>query len=210
MKPFEPQLVISRVKDLLAGKQPSGMWGGAPVAQGPVRQTPAPQAADQHGRPPRPSGDSLEAYFDHLDAAFARRDHRRRDRRASRPLNRRRSRAEPSRAGHAGARACRRRQAIRSRTGIPDLQGDPSRAGAAAAAPQRVSAARGRAAGRRAAAPAGCRRAGATPRHAGPVARGRVRGASVRRTACRPDAVGATAAGRRRRRVRRTRRSPTR
>src|SRR6188508_2971550 len=38
VKPFEPQLVISRVKDLLAGRQPAGMWSSAPVAQGPVRQ----------------------------------------------------------------------------------------------------------------------------------------------------------------------------
>ena len=38
VKPFEPQIVISRVKDLLAGTQPSGMWSAAPVAQGPVRQ----------------------------------------------------------------------------------------------------------------------------------------------------------------------------
>jgi len=69
VKPFEPQLVISRVKDLLAGKQPSGMWGGAPVAQGPVRQAPA--ESDGKGVPSAAQGDSLEAYFDHLDAAFA-------------------------------------------------------------------------------------------------------------------------------------------
>jgi CheY-like chemotaxis protein len=63
VKPFEPQLVISRVKDLLAGKQPAGMWAGTPAAQGPVRQAPA---ADPGGA----ASDSLEAYFDHLDAAF--------------------------------------------------------------------------------------------------------------------------------------------
>src|SRR5258705_395845 len=44
VKPFEPQIVISRVKDLLAGRQPSGMWGGAPVAPEPV-VTPAQAAA---------------------------------------------------------------------------------------------------------------------------------------------------------------------
>jgi CheY-like chemotaxis protein len=68
VKPFEPQIVISRVKDLLAGRQPSGMWSAGPVAQGPVRQAPAtfePQPAA-----PSKSGDPLEAYFDHLDAAF--------------------------------------------------------------------------------------------------------------------------------------------
>src|SRR6188474_1292164 len=41
VKPFEPQLVISRVKDLLAGRQPAGMWTSAPPAQGPVRQAPS-------------------------------------------------------------------------------------------------------------------------------------------------------------------------
>src|SRR5262249_8922204 len=72
VKPFEPQIVISRVKDLLAGKQPSGMWGSAPVAQGPVRQAPAAGEFTQKGAaPPAAAGDSLEAYFDHLDAAFA-------------------------------------------------------------------------------------------------------------------------------------------
>jgi CheY-like chemotaxis protein len=69
VKPFEPQIVISRVKDLLAGRQPSGMWGAGPVAQGPVRQA-APSGFES--RPPAggQSGDPLEAYFDHLDAAF--------------------------------------------------------------------------------------------------------------------------------------------
>ena len=75
VKPFEPQLVITRVKDLLAGRQPAGMWGSAPAASGPVRPaTPAaefePRAAAPPPVPPGPN-DSLEAYFDHLDAAFA-------------------------------------------------------------------------------------------------------------------------------------------
>src|SRR5258708_27511203 len=38
VKPFEPQIVISRVKDLLAGRHPSGMWGSGPVAPGAARQ----------------------------------------------------------------------------------------------------------------------------------------------------------------------------
>ena len=68
VKPFEPQIVISRVKDLLAGRQPSGMWASGPVAQGPVRQATAPPF---DARPSNAgSGDPLEAYFDHLDAAF--------------------------------------------------------------------------------------------------------------------------------------------
>jgi CheY-like chemotaxis protein len=72
VKPFEPQLVISRVKDLLAGRQPSGMWSGGPVAQGPVRQATAPPAGDARPTvaPPASQSDTLEAYFDHLDAAF--------------------------------------------------------------------------------------------------------------------------------------------
>ncbi len=69
VKPFEPHIVISRVKDLLAGRQPSGMWGTGPVAQGPVRRA---AAAGVESRPAAAasSGDPLEAYFDHLDAAF--------------------------------------------------------------------------------------------------------------------------------------------
>src|SRR4051812_17796589 len=70
VKPFEPQIVISRVKELLAGHKPAGMWSAAPVAQGPVRQAPS----DLEMRPtagPAGSADPLEAYFDQLDAAFA-------------------------------------------------------------------------------------------------------------------------------------------
>jgi CheY-like chemotaxis protein len=69
VKPFEPQIVISRVKDLLAGRQPAGMWGTGPVGQGAARQAPTGFEA----RPPAAgsSVDPLEAYFDHLDAAFA-------------------------------------------------------------------------------------------------------------------------------------------
>ena len=69
VKPFEPQLVISRVKDLLAGKRPAGMWGGGPVAQGPVRQAPAVPDAGSVAAAAQ-STESLDAYFDHLDAAF--------------------------------------------------------------------------------------------------------------------------------------------
>ncbi len=69
VKPFEPQIVISRVKDLLAGRHPSGMWGAGPVAQGPVRQAPASDFGSRAGAPG--AADPLEAYFDHLDASFA-------------------------------------------------------------------------------------------------------------------------------------------
>jgi CheY-like chemotaxis protein len=70
VKPFEPQLVISRVKELLAGRQPAGMWSSAPPAQGPVRQAPQ----DLASRAPAAGSsatDPLEAYFDQLDAAFS-------------------------------------------------------------------------------------------------------------------------------------------
>jgi CheY-like chemotaxis protein len=62
VKPFEPQMVINRVKDLLAGRRPAG-------------QEPAPQdAASSSAAPAEPQkagSDSLEDYFDRLDAAFA-------------------------------------------------------------------------------------------------------------------------------------------
>ena len=70
VKPFEPQIVISRVKDLLAGREPAGMWS-APSAQTPVR----PASGEFDARPAAAatpgSNDPLEAYFDRLDAAFA-------------------------------------------------------------------------------------------------------------------------------------------
>ena len=70
VKPFEPQLVISRVKDLLAGRQPSGMWSSAPPAQGPVRQAPQ-DFGTRAPAAPSSAPDPLEAYFDQLDAAFS-------------------------------------------------------------------------------------------------------------------------------------------
>jgi CheY-like chemotaxis protein len=59
VKPFEPQMVISRVRDLLAGNRVGAATGGsAPAASA----APAPAAT--------PAG-SLEDYFDRLDAALA-------------------------------------------------------------------------------------------------------------------------------------------
>ena len=59
VKPFEPQMVISRVRDLLAGNRVGTTTGGSANA---VSAAPAPA--------PTPAG-SLEDYFDRLDAALA-------------------------------------------------------------------------------------------------------------------------------------------
>ena len=90
VKPFEPQMVISRVKDLLLGNRPAEMWPAPPAPQGPVRppappparevSTPSPAFAEEPvesaaGEPApaeqtAPRGDDpLEAYFNRLDAA---------------------------------------------------------------------------------------------------------------------------------------------
>lgn len=76
VKPFEPQMVINRVKDLLAGRRPAGLWSQTQPAAPPARQAaPANADFDLRGAVPKdapstPSG-SLEDYFDRLDAAFA-------------------------------------------------------------------------------------------------------------------------------------------
>ena len=80
VKPFEPQMVINRVKDLLAGRRPQGLWSGTPGAASAAQADPS-----RHGRREadfdlqrRAAGTaggrlagSLEDYFDRLDAAFA-------------------------------------------------------------------------------------------------------------------------------------------
>ena len=77
VKPFEPQMVINRVKDLLAGRRPAGLWAVNPAAQAPVRPAAAPAAELDLNRaatqlePGTPPADSLDDYFDRLDAAFA-------------------------------------------------------------------------------------------------------------------------------------------
>jgi CheY-like chemotaxis protein len=65
VKPFEPQMVINRVKDLLAGKKPAGSNNATPEQPRPAsgQESYVPRATNQ--------GDSLEDYFDRLDAAFA-------------------------------------------------------------------------------------------------------------------------------------------
>ncbi len=76
VKPFEPQMVINRVKDLLAGRRPAGLWAAATLSQ-PAQPSPSPDF-DLRGTAPPPAGQaaggSLEDYFDRLDAAFAERD----------------------------------------------------------------------------------------------------------------------------------------
>ena len=64
-KPFEPQLVISRVKELLGRNQPPAAHAAAPAAN----QTwpPSAPAASNTGAPPQ----QLDDYFDRLDAAFS-------------------------------------------------------------------------------------------------------------------------------------------
>jgi CheY-like chemotaxis protein len=75
VKPFEPQMVINRVKDLLAGRRSGGLWGAKPAPAAPAR-TPTPVENESHSQPVAPAGGSpasasLEEYFDRLDAAFA-------------------------------------------------------------------------------------------------------------------------------------------
>ncbi len=77
VKPFEPQMVINRVKDLLAGRHPAGLWAAATLSQPAQHAKPAPAPPDFDLRTTAPppagqaAGGSLEDYFDRLDAAFA-------------------------------------------------------------------------------------------------------------------------------------------
>ncbi|HSL20965.1 MAG TPA: response regulator [Vicinamibacterales bacterium] len=81
VKPFEPQMVINRVKDLLAGRRPASLWStpGTPpgAATAPARAgSPAGAAAADASAAPRPGEgekalESLDDYFDRLDAAFS-------------------------------------------------------------------------------------------------------------------------------------------
>ena len=77
VKPFEPQMVINRVKDLLAGRRSGGGLWGNKAAPSPSTQEPAPAtpAKDANSQPAVPgaaaTSASLEDYFDRLDAAFA-------------------------------------------------------------------------------------------------------------------------------------------
>jgi CheY-like chemotaxis protein len=79
-KPFEPQMVINRVKDLLAGRRPGSLWSDASAsARGATTDrsaaSPAPEQAPAEPAAPlqeEPKAvDSLDEYFDRLDAAFS-------------------------------------------------------------------------------------------------------------------------------------------
>jgi CheY-like chemotaxis protein len=82
VKPFEPQMVINRVKDLLAGRRPASLWATAPgggpapvtaAARAPQKRETAaasPEAAAAEPDRSQPI-ESLDEYFDRLDAAFS-------------------------------------------------------------------------------------------------------------------------------------------
>ncbi len=77
VKPFEPQMVINRVKELLAGRRPKGLRSVTPESHEPPPEAAAGEAPGaEPGGPvgsPQPAAltGSLEDYFDRLDAAFA-------------------------------------------------------------------------------------------------------------------------------------------
>jgi CheY-like chemotaxis protein len=86
VKPFEPLMVIERVRDLLAGHRAPAMWDSGPTAQGPLRPAvlPPPREPSAPLEPFRsealvplpaertaPVNDQLDAYFDRLDAAVS-------------------------------------------------------------------------------------------------------------------------------------------
>jgi CheY-like chemotaxis protein len=72
VKPFEPQMVISRVRDLLAGNREAANRPHTPVS---TVSSPLVVETGRHDAAPaadEPSGaNALEAYFDRLDAALA-------------------------------------------------------------------------------------------------------------------------------------------
>jgi CheY-like chemotaxis protein len=81
VKPFEPQMVINRVKDLLAGRRPESLWATPPPEPEHKLSPGVPLPTEAAPVVPSPPGqtdgdadvavDSLDAYFDRIDAAFA-------------------------------------------------------------------------------------------------------------------------------------------
>jgi CheY-like chemotaxis protein len=112
VKPFEPQMVINRVKDLIAGRRPA--LGAAPAA-------PAFPAVDPSAPPT-----SVDEYFDRLDAAFSAKDGAPADAASGRPQPRA-TQAEPD-ASSAAADLAGELAAWE-----PELQGSSSSAGRIAA-----------------------------------------------------------------------------
>ncbi len=70
VKPFEPQMVINRVKDLLAGRRTGGPWSAVPAGSAPGAAPGQSARGAAAAATAAPAG-SLEDYFDRLDAAFA-------------------------------------------------------------------------------------------------------------------------------------------
>src|SRR5687768_8083556 len=77
VKPFEPQMVISRVKDLIAGRRPVQKMPAPPAIPLPPTDTMRPVAPAQQADAPgggaaaAAASGSVDEYFDRLDAAFA-------------------------------------------------------------------------------------------------------------------------------------------
>src|SRR5687768_17190546 len=74
-KPFEPQMVINRVKELLGKKRPEDD-GAFESPEPPDARDTRPQMGDSQPANPQPAGEgaqsvSLDDYFDQLDAAFS-------------------------------------------------------------------------------------------------------------------------------------------
>jgi CheY-like chemotaxis protein len=69
-KPFEPQLVIERVRDLLAGSAPPAAAAGAAAPPPPAEPAETPAAEPVGAVPGDRTGPKLDDYFDRLDAAF--------------------------------------------------------------------------------------------------------------------------------------------
>jgi CheY-like chemotaxis protein len=70
VKPFEPQMVINRVRELLNKRVNASQVVSSPEPTA-AAKTPAPPQAAQPGTSPAPGPQVLEAYFDRLDAALA-------------------------------------------------------------------------------------------------------------------------------------------
>jgi CheY-like chemotaxis protein len=77
VKPFEPQMVINRVKELLAARRPSGVPAPSHLPAHAAAAPPSSGRAQAPGSTPssvtrsKAAGDALEDYFDRLDVAFS-------------------------------------------------------------------------------------------------------------------------------------------